>query len=382
MLFPAFVQSHVLKWVATVSSFVFVSLLLVNPSSFVSQNDVNANFVYNDDAMITEDNIIDPSDVSFSPSDDAGYKKALVSYTLKPWDTLSVLAKKYGVSVDQLKLLNNIVAETTINPGKKIYISQTPWFVYVVDKVPVSLMVFANLYNLDQDDLMRVNGEYDAMRPIPVGEAIIIPNKTLPQAYAMWLLQEPQKPVKIIAANTKTPTRRIASTTPVRGVVTQGAGGSKIIKSRKYSFNENNGMTAWYCTYYAAHKARWLFPQLKGNTYFRWVKGNANKWFASAQANGLKTSKTPSVGAIVVFQFGWSRNYSAWHVAVVIDVDRQNKKIVVEEMNYVGFGVVNQRSISMNDSMTEAYDRQRIMWFIPVQPLSAKLEAQYKEQLK
>lgn len=388
MLFPAFVQSHVLKWIVTVSSFVFVSLLLINPWLYsFTQDDYNvsADFLYNNDET-TDDSIIDPSNVAVAASADTDYKKPLFSYVLKAGDTLSTLASSYGVSVSQLKTFNNIIDETTLRQGKTIYISQTPGFVYVVDTMPISLMVLANMYNFsdkEREELQRVNGEYDDMRPFQPGEAIIIPNKTLAQGYSMGLIKEPVKPVPPVVkpSATRTAVAKAKTTPPRVGAVVAGWAGSSVLKSRRYSFKENNGMTAGYCTYYAAHKARWLFPQIKGNQYFRWVKGNANKWLASAQANGLKTSKTPSVGAVVVFQYGGSRNPWAGHVAIVIGVDTQNKTITVEEMNYVGFGVVNQRRIAMSDDMTQAYDRQKVMWFIPVQPLSAKLEAEYKKQI-
>lgn len=386
MLFPAFAQSHVLKWVVTVSSFVFVSLLLINPwlYSFTQDNyNVSADFLYNSDGSISDENIIDPSNATVALMD-PDYKKPLSSYVLRPGDTLSAIATNYGISVAQLKTLNNIIDETTLRPGKTLYISQTPGFVYVVDTMPVSLMVLANMYNFsdsEKKELQRVNGEYDEMRAFQPGDAILIPNKTLAQGYIMGLIKEPVKVTPPVRSTTTSNTTRARTNSPHIGPVVAGAKNSTILKSRKYSFKENNGMIAGYCTYYAAHEARWLFKQLKGNNYFRWLRGNANAWIASAQANGLKTSKTPSVGAIVVFQRGGVRNPWAWHVAIVIAVDNQNKSITVREMNYVGFGIVNERRIAMSDDMTQAYDKQKVIWYIPVQPLSPKLQAEYEKQL-
>ena len=385
MLFPAFVQSHILKWVATVSSFVFVSLLLVNPSlSFSNGSDVSADFLYNNDGMIIDDNTIDVTNIALS-SQGSNDKKPFLTYILKPGDSLSKVAQDYGVSVSQVKSFNNIVDETSIRPGQTLFISQTPWFAYTVQNTPTSLMVFTNMYDLDETELMRVNAETNPLKPYKVGDVIIVPNKTLAQAYSMWLLKEPIKPevktIKPIIA--RAIPWRTNTSSPVRGPVRVGSANNKILKSRRYTFNENNGMTPWYCTYYAAHKVRRLFPLVKGKTYFRWVKGNANLWISSAQAGGLKTSKTPSVGAVVVFGRGGMYNPTAWHVAVVIGVDREKKTMTVEEMNYLGRNIVNQRIISMNDSMTESTSSsQGILWFIPVQALSKKLDEQYQALLK
>ena len=46
-------------------------------------------------------------------------------------------------------------------------------------------MVFANMYDLKQDELMRVNAETNPLRPYKVGDVMIVPNKTLAQAYSM-----------------------------------------------------------------------------------------------------------------------------------------------------------------------------------------------------
>jgi surface antigen len=63
------------------------------------------------------------------------------------------------------------------------------------------------------------------------------------------------------------------------------------------------------------------------------LRGNANKRLWDAKSKWFKTSSTPSIGAIATFKYGWAHNYSAGHVAIVEDVDRDNNKIKVSDMN-------------------------------------------------
>jgi hypothetical protein len=67
-----------------------------------------------------------------------------------------------------------------------------PGFVYTVKEESISLMVFANLYNIDKEELLRANGQVNEMTPYKRGEAIFVPNKTLEDAYYLSLLVRPQ----------------------------------------------------------------------------------------------------------------------------------------------------------------------------------------------
>ncbi len=152
-----------------------------------------------------------------------------------------------------------------------------------------------------------------------------------------------------------------------------------IIKTRRPRIRENNGMTPWHCTYYAAHKATFLFPETKNpNIRQKIIRGSANQWISSAQSHGFKTTSTPSVWAVVVFKNGWANYFSDGHVAIVESINNEEKTMNVSDMNYAWLGVVTLRTVKMNDSMTEAISsNQNIIWFIPVQEIPEK----YKNSL-
>ena len=104
-----------------------------------------------------------------------------------------------------------------------------------------------------------------------------------------------------------------------------------------------------WCTWWAAynHRVSW--------------SGNAGDWLKNASAQGVPTQSTPSVGAIAVF-----RPYPGYgdlgHVAIVIAVSPA--AYTVSEMNFVGWGEVNTRTIAWPDSHAKG--------FIPVQEESAQ----------
>ena len=74
--------------------------------------------------------------------------------------------------------------------------------------------------------------------------------------------------------------------------------------------------------------------------------GNAADWWPNAAAAGLPESPTPAIGDVVVYGAGGGYP-SDGHVAVVIAVTGQT--FAVTEMNYLGEGIVDERTSSMAD---------------------------------
>lgn len=75
--------------------------------------------------------------------------------------------------------------------------------------------------------------------------------------------------------------------------------------------------------------------------------GNAATWWQTGPQKGMQTSPTPQDGWVVVY--GAGGGYSAdGHVAIVIQVDSPTT-FDIEEMNYLGTWVIDQRTSSMRD---------------------------------
>jgi hypothetical protein len=94
------------------------------------------------------------------------------------------------------------------------------------------------------------------------------------------------------------------------------------------------------CTWWAAynHRVAW--------------SGNATDWLINARAKGIATSAAPTVGAVAVYRAG--RAYSVFgHVAVVIKVDADTYR--VSEMNYRGWGVIDERELRLPDRELQGF---------------------------
>jgi len=83
-----------------------------------------------------------------------------------------------------------------------------------------------------------------------------------------------------------------------------------------------------YCTWYVSTRRN-----------IPWT-GNAGAWYAAARALGFPVGSIPQPGAIMVSRESW-----IGHVAVVESVDGDT--FTISEMNYRGFGVVDQRRVRL-----------------------------------
>ena len=90
----------------------------------------------------------------------------------------------------------------------------------------------------------------------------------------------------------------------------------------------NNKFPQGWCTYYVATKRN-----------VTW-NGDAYYWYQNAAAQGYATGSTPKVGAIMVTAESW-----AGHVAYVEAVNPDGSWLVTE-MNWVAFGVIDDRLIT------------------------------------
>jgi surface antigen len=103
------------------------------------------------------------------------------------------------------------------------------------------------------------------------------------------------------------------------------------------------------CTYWAAYN--WGGPAHRGVTW----SGDAWQWVANAAAQGIAATNSPSVGAIAVYMRGTGYDGAFGHVAVVTAVT--STSYTISEMNYIGLGAVDTRTISLPDA--------HVMGFIP-----------------
>ena len=129
------------------------------------------------------------------------------------------------------------------------------------------------------------------------------------------------------------------STTDIKNAATalkKKVAGATTVNSRPGS--KNNAYPYGWCTYYVASRR-----------YVPGGWGNAQSWLSSARRSGYATGSKPAAGAIMVSSESW-----IGHVAYVESVS--GNSFTVSEMNYKGWGITSQRTISSSSS--------RIMGFV------------------
>lgn len=295
-----------------------------------------------------------------------GDSQWVITYIVQAWDTLSKIASKFGTTVSQIKKTNGI--SWSIKPNQKLIItSEENGLLYTIP-AKINILVFANKYSLNVDDLMSLNYIQDETEMLQEWQEVFLPI-TLNTAYDVWLMERPKevyKPKQTVSYTpkiTKTSASVVSSSSP-----SSSAGwnysSSSIISSWVYNKNINNKFYAGHCTWYMAATTPQIFPYIDANTQARPFGWNANQWYDNARAAWFSVWKTPVVWSIVVY-YKWGGSFSsAWHVAKVISIDSAAGTMVVEEMNWSKKFVVQRRVDKLNNS--------NIKWYIymPATPWS------------
>lgn len=115
----------------------------------------------------------------------------------------------------------------------------------------------------------------------------------------------------------------------------QKVAGASTVNSRPGS--SSNAYPYGWCTYYVA--SRRFVPG-------GW--GNAQSWLGSARRSGYATGSRPVPGAIMVSSESW-----IGHVAYVESVS--GGSFTVSEMNYRGWGITSQRTISISNNRVTGF---------------------------
>ncbi len=127
------------------------------------------------------------------------------------------------------------------------------------------------------------------------------------------------------------PERAVPASAPVQSQPVRAPRSSATVQGAQaptqYSRGDSSGNRYYYgyCTWYAKQRR----PDLPNNL------GDAISWVARARAQGIATGSTPRVGAV-----GQQGNH-----VVFVEAVNANGTVTISEMNYVGRGVVNSRTV-------------------------------------
>jgi surface antigen/LysM repeat protein len=275
----------------------FIATARADNEGVLSSDSANSALSEEDDGSI-QDNVIDP------PHPDTVrdlLTKQIKIYTTKEGDTLGSIAREHNIDIDTIKWANNL-PNNKVAPGWHLKILPTKGVLYQA-KASDTLPDIAKYFKGNLDQIIAYNGLENA-EDIEPGRWIICPGCVVP----------PPPPSKTQPKGTSANAR------------------ATIIAGPYHIFPYG------YCTWYAAQR----FGGFKGG-------GNAKQWLATGRAAGYKISDNPTAGSVVFT----TDNAQYGHVAYVESVS--DGYIHVAEMNYVGFGKINKRSIPISSKTIRGY---------------------------
>ena len=283
----------------------------------------------------------------------------IITYIVKAWDSLDKIANKFWVTISHIQKVNNIQSWNPIRPWQKIVITdQEDWFLYSM-KEKINVLVFANKYNLEVNDLLTLNYLQDETELLMPWQEIFI-SISKDEAYKVWLLQKPKPVVKPkIITNYKpviskqTTSKTLKPWTTSQEVVTKITK-SEIISQRAFNKPIKNKFYAWYCTWYAAIIMPSIFPYIDENTQARPFGWNAVEWYDNAKKAWFSVGKKPMVWALIIYYKWWRLTY-AWHVWKVINYYPDTWKMIIRDMNRVWKFIVTERRESVSNSNIKWY---------------------------
>lgn len=222
----------------------------------------------------------------------------IITYIVQPGDIPSVIAARFGITTQTLLWANKLKETSLIRPGDELIILPVSGVLHRV-KSGQTIGWIAKYYKAKVDEIIAFN-DLPADGSIQIGQKLVIPGGQLPPP--------PRPQPRYVAAGS------------YRG---PGTG-----QSHSYPYGQ--------CTWYVAQKR-----------YIPWA-GHAYTWLAKARQYGFKTGSAPQVGAIIVTRESW---YG--HVGYVEAV--QGNWVTFSEMNHLGWGIKDVRTLHINDYRIRGY---------------------------
>lgn len=228
-------------------------------------------------------------------------EKEIIEYIVEKGDNLWSISKKFGISIETIVWANDL-ENLLIKPGQRLLILPVSGVLHVVKKGE-TISQIAKKYKADPEEIVSFNEISED--EIFAGQLLIIPGGRMPFS------------------------QKIDSSVSVSRLSTNNFYG----KSHAYPYGQ--------CTWWVAQKRP--VPS--------W--GNAREWLQKAILMGYPVCKgsycQPQVGAIISVK---TKN-PLGHVGYVERVEKG--KVIFSEMNYIGWGKVNYRSLKIGDPRILGY---------------------------
>lgn len=222
-------------------------------------------------------------------------------HLVKEGETIWTIANQYGLKTETIIWANDLKDEI-IRPGQELIILPVDGLIHVV-KEQESLEEIAQKYQANLEQILAFN-DLALSDEIFENQVLIIPGGKMPR---------PQKREEPFSPNFST----------------------------HNFYGQSHNYPYGYCTWWVAQKRP--VPS--------W--GNAKDWLDNAQNSGFPVCKgsycPPQVGAIISLK--GPAGYG--HVGYVEKVE--GNKVIFSEMNYIGWGKMNYRSLKIGDPQIKGY---------------------------
>ncbi len=305
------------------ASLTSVSKTAVDNAALNTESIAMASVVYTN--PVTEASVLPPEVEAAPTAYTVERPAAMFSYTVQPGETLSSIARKFGLSPQTLMADANW--DELVKPGEKVSIPSSNSPIHKVAQGQ-SLSQIAQRYGATNLQKIIEGNNLPGDGTVQPGQLLVVFGGQLPD-----------KPVEQPAAPQ---TRRLASasrsstTTTTRARTSSST--SRTVSRGISSGGSYSGFPAGYCTYYVAKK--------RGDVTWR---GNAGTWLNNAKAQGKATGSAPKAGAIVVTgESGWG------HVGYVENVNKDGS-YTISEMNYSGFGKTSTRTLNSGSGQVKGF---------------------------
>ncbi len=263
-----------------------------------------------------------PLDNIISIKNEDNYK---FTYIVQPGDNISKIANRFGVTIKNVKD-TNWLKNDTITPGQKLIITENKWFIYQLDK-KITLKDFSQKYKLDIEKLKQLNYIEKENKQLAKWDELFLPI-SLEEAKEKGIVKKQEK-------------KKIEN----QQQSNNQSNGGRIVQTYYYNPQITNWFFPGHCTRYVAIKKFPYKSQYKQKKLWNW---NWNQWFYNAKKAWYKVWQTPKTNSIVVLRYGGNWYTYYWHVAIVKQIDRNKRSLLVEDMNARGRFIVTKRRISMD----------------------------------
>ncbi len=226
-----------------------------------------------------------------------------IPYTVADGEDLNAIASKFHITADEIRWSNPVMGTSSrVKKGDVLLIPPIAGVVVQVRRGD-TVQSLASVWHVDPDSIIDFNYLRSELGDQSDGQLLVLPAGRGTVVSAL------------------PPAAYLPAASGTRSIFNIKVGGSLgPYPVTRFPYGQ--------CTFYVATKVP-----------IPWI-GNAWQWYGAAQAAGWATGSTPRVGAIMV---DWANRYYG-HVSYVESVNSDGSW-VVSEMNYVGWGIIDQRTI-------------------------------------